>query len=274
MRPQPAKKALDQYYRQEFTYSLDKAEVRRLEDRARIVIRTLRSLSPSAMSLLDIGSGGGQFLQVAKKAGLAVYGIEPSLRLFRRLKKTFGSDVENSDWETFRLKSRAAYDVITVSHVIEHVSSPIKFLEELSLLLNHRGLLYIETPNFDSHLRALEKSAYTFLSPPQHLWVLSANFFRLVLKNSLILSKMRLMKIQTYSYPEHFVGLIRILLRRRNAPYHSNRVGDKTSPQPEAPSLRRFIRYHVFHRCIAPLLHRLLNFRNKGSIVGLYLQKQ
>jgi SAM-dependent methyltransferase len=44
----------------------------------------------------------------------------------------------------------SAFDVVASFHVVEHVSSPVRFVEELARRLKPGGLLVIETPDIGS----------------------------------------------------------------------------------------------------------------------------
>ena len=61
------------------------------------------------------------------------------------------------------------YDVITLSHVIEHVYDPLGLLRSLYRLLKPGGRLWLETPNLDSLGHARFGPAWRGLEPPRHL---------------------------------------------------------------------------------------------------------
>jgi SAM-dependent methyltransferase len=61
------------------------------------------------------------------------------------------------------------FDVITLSHVIEHLHDPVKVLKACHRLLKPTGRLWLETPNIDSlgHRQYMEN--WRGLEPPRHL---------------------------------------------------------------------------------------------------------
>lgn len=61
------------------------------------------------------------------------------------------------------------YDVITMSHVIEHVYDPFELLCQLHRLLKPGGSLWIETPNLASLGHHYFESNWRGLEPPRHL---------------------------------------------------------------------------------------------------------
>lgn len=117
----------------------------------RVPDRWFRNLSrpiPGSNKLLDIGCGDGEFLKLAKSCGWDVCGLEPdsNAALVGRSK---GLHVINAGEEHFD-GEQELFDVITLSHVIEHVHEPLKSLKKCFDLLKPGGFLWLETPNVDS----------------------------------------------------------------------------------------------------------------------------
>lgn len=134
----------------------------------------LRNLPPPPLGggrLLDVGFGNGGFLKKAGEMGWRAEGIDfdPQAVEVARARGLVVSDETVED-----LAARAAhYDVITLSHVIEHVHDPVAFLRSLRLLLNPGGTLWIETPNYKSFGRAYFGRYWRGLEPPRHLVLFS-----------------------------------------------------------------------------------------------------
>jgi predicted SAM-dependent methyltransferase len=61
------------------------------------------------------------------------------------------------------------FDVITLSHVIEHVHEPKQLLQAVHRLLKPGGMVYIDTPNIQSNGAALFKENWRGLETPRHL---------------------------------------------------------------------------------------------------------
>ena len=100
--------------------------------------------------LLDIGSGKGEFLDVAKYYGYDCLGIEPSnnLNIYSRI--NYNVKVLTSAFLDIELNNY--YDVITLNHVLEHISKPKLFIIKIKQLLKDDGCLFIEVPNTNSNL--------------------------------------------------------------------------------------------------------------------------
>jgi 2-polyprenyl-3-methyl-5-hydroxy-6-metoxy-1,4-benzoquinol methylase len=117
--------------------------------------------------LLDIGFGSGDFLYAAQAIGWAVAGIDTDSKVVSNALKR-GLNVQQGNLEVFAAESNA-FDVITLSHVIEHVQEPIPVLEACYRLLKPGGRLWLETPNISSLGRIRFRNNWRGLETPRHL---------------------------------------------------------------------------------------------------------
>lgn len=273
--PLPSLNEIKKYY-SSFTYqpeSLTSPE--KNKKRIKKIIASIKRLNKNGKKLLDIGSGDGEWLNIATKEKLICWGIEPSFPLYQQLKaKKIGKKLFNLTFEEFAKKfSQERFDFIILNHVIEHVRNPKQWLNQIEKILNKNGVVYIETPNLKSHLFHYEKKDYTFLTPPDHLWIFSPSSFETMIKKS----SLKIRKINTYSHPSHFVGIIKRVLRRNQK---SNQFVEKTNHKFSLDNKKLIkknisssIKILIFDQLIAPLLTPLLNFNNRGSILQLFIQK-
>lgn len=117
--------------------------------------------------LLDIGCGNGDFLVNAREAGWLVSGVEPDPKAAHAAQHR-GIDVSVGTIDL--LASRSNYfDAITLSHVIEHVHEPKKLLQAVQRLLKPGGIVYIDTPNIQSHGASEFKQNWRGIETPRHL---------------------------------------------------------------------------------------------------------
>ena len=117
--------------------------------------------------LLDIGCGNGDFLVDAREAGWHVSGVEPDPKAAAAAWKR-DLDVTTGTVDKLAAKS-SCFDVITISHVIEHVHDPIKLLKAAHRLLKPGGVVYIDTPNIGSDGAQLFGKNWRGLETPRHL---------------------------------------------------------------------------------------------------------
>ncbi|MEM9556447.1 MAG: methyltransferase domain-containing protein [Acidobacteriota bacterium] len=117
--------------------------------------------------LLDIGYGGGHLLRLASAAGFEVYGVEVSPHQAARAAPAFGrrlrlvDDSEPLPW--------GAFDVVVLSHVLEHQDDPAALLRRIFDRLVPGGLLYVAVPDLESlHFRLLG-ARWNAINPLAHL---------------------------------------------------------------------------------------------------------
>ncbi len=121
--------------------------------------------------LLDVGCGNGRFLKLASEMGWVVEGIDLD-PIAVETARTLGFSVRCGTIEVLNDASER-YDVITLSHVIEHVYDPLGLLRDLCRLLKPGGVLWLETPNLNSLGHARFGPAWRGLEPPRHLVLLN-----------------------------------------------------------------------------------------------------
>ncbi len=128
-----------------------KRTAREAEARMAFVAPTLRPGS----RILDFGSGSGAFLSLAKQNGHQVMGIEPGEDFATYARDKHGVEVIIAPWQEAKLAD-GQFDVITASHVLEHLREPVSALRQLAQWLSDDGVLYVAVPN------ALAKRDQTF----------------------------------------------------------------------------------------------------------------
>lgn len=122
--------------------------------------------------LLDIGCGSGQFLLRAKSLGWAAEGVDFDPAAVSRARQ-YGLQVYLGTLDDQQLASDS-YDVITMSHVIEHVPDPLQLLSECHRILKPGGRLAALTPNADSIAHRRFRENWFYFDTPRHLQVFNA----------------------------------------------------------------------------------------------------
>lgn len=101
-------------------------------------------------NILDVGCFNGAFLLSVKNVGWNVFGTELSDKATELAKKTTnGGDVRTGELEDISFPE-SFFDVVVLLDVIEHLPNPISTLLEIKRILRNGGLLYFDTPNFNS----------------------------------------------------------------------------------------------------------------------------
>jgi SAM-dependent methyltransferase len=100
-------------------------------------------------SVLEIGSGDGYTLSCFREAGSkSVLGIEPS-HLSRDYAKS-EYDIMSISETVEEFKTNSLFDLMILTHVIEHIYDPLSMLKNLNRNLKDSGHLLIEVPLWES----------------------------------------------------------------------------------------------------------------------------
>ncbi|MEG4939543.1 class I SAM-dependent methyltransferase [Microcoleus sp. F4-D5] len=106
---------------------------------------------PVGKRLLDVGCGGGSIIQVFKKLGVEVAGIEPSSSAAAAAREC-GVDVFTGTVEEYVAEKGTdeKFDVILCSHVLGATPFPAETLDCMRQLLAPNGYIWVAVPNADS----------------------------------------------------------------------------------------------------------------------------
>jgi SAM-dependent methyltransferase len=107
---------------------------------------SLKKLIPeSGGRILDIGTAGGAFLCAAEQYGYQAIGLEPSQYLVEQAQKR-GLTVQQGTIDSNPLEP-AAFDMVCLWDVIEHLAKPKEALARIKFLLKPSGILLINFPD-------------------------------------------------------------------------------------------------------------------------------
>ncbi len=146
--PLPTIKELKTYYSHNYRLDYKKAYIPKpkyIHRAGKTALQRYKFMKDSEIdhgTLLDVGSGGGEFVYLMGKLGFNSQGIEPNIGYSDYAKKEYGCHIKIGELNDIDGK----YDVITLFHVLEHLSSPTLAFEKLYHSLNPKGVLFIEVP--------------------------------------------------------------------------------------------------------------------------------
>ncbi len=115
---------------------------------------------------LDIGCNTGLLLDLLREFGYQTEGIERSPAAADAVAaghRIYRIDIEGAD----DLEGR--FDLITLTHVLEHLRRPVEALKWIGRHLTPEGIAVIEVPNFDDRARPLWGLSYRALELGDHL---------------------------------------------------------------------------------------------------------
>jgi SAM-dependent methyltransferase len=120
----------------------DDATLQKLSDDS--MVKRIQSYKPSGR-LLEIGCAGGVFLDLARRAGFRVRGVEFSADAAQFARDKFALDVHTGDLASARFADDS-FDVIFMGDVLEHIPDPRSTIAEIRRVLAPGGLLVVLCP--------------------------------------------------------------------------------------------------------------------------------
>jgi 2-polyprenyl-3-methyl-5-hydroxy-6-metoxy-1,4-benzoquinol methylase len=128
------------------------------------------SYQPSGR-LLDVGCGVGAFLSAMSDLGWTAEGLDTDPRVVESCRRN-GVHAQVGTLEEANFPSES-FDVVTASHVIEHIYDPVAFLAEVRRVLKVGGQVRLRTPNSDSSSLRRFRENWLGLEVPRHLYLFS-----------------------------------------------------------------------------------------------------
>lgn len=164
--------------------------------------------------VLDVGCGDAAFLQNAKLLGWQTVGTDFDPVVVENA-RTRGLDVRLGTVD----EVEGPFDVITMSHVVEHLHDPVAVLRQCHDLLAPGGLLWIETPNVEALGLRRFGADWRGLEPPRHLVLFSNSSLKRALRETGFVT------VKYTSQPNAVTGIYEMSeqVRRGADPYAAHR---------------------------------------------------
>jgi len=142
-----------------------------LRDHLAFVIEASQMLADDRepIRLLDVGCGGATLLGILRKHGFDVLGFDASPEAATIANADHGVEVVTGTRLQDANFSTAAFDVVTLFHVMEHVPDPHALLAEVRRILDANGRLVLQVPNIESWQFRLLGCRWYGLDVPRHV---------------------------------------------------------------------------------------------------------
>ncbi|MDR0411001.1 MAG: class I SAM-dependent methyltransferase [Treponema sp.] len=136
--------------------------------------------------VLEIGAGYGFFMEACNQRGDKKFDIEGFEIGKFRLDHFVGGIVYNVNVLSDEIPEdlRGKYDCVICMHVLEHISIPVKFLQNIKLLLKDGGTAIFEVPNMNCLLAELSPEYSDFMWLYEHCSYYTADTLRLAFEKS------------------------------------------------------------------------------------------
>jgi len=117
--------------------------------RVNLILKALNALGPFRRTL-DVGCGDGSLSVLLARNSEQVAGIEVSMEACR-IAHSRGVGVARADVENYAFPFQPeSFDVVVAGEVIEHMTDPDEFLQEVARVLKPHGHFILTTPNLAS----------------------------------------------------------------------------------------------------------------------------
>ena len=160
------------------------------------------SITGKPSSLLDYGSGTGEFLRTMQQKGFTVMGLEPSAEAKAQAIKNYNLAIQSPD-ELKNLPSESV-DVITMWHVLEHVHQLKPTLQEVQRVLKKDGHLFVAVPNRNAWEERVYKKNWAAYDVPRHLYHFNSSQILALVKEH----GMNLIKYKAMPFDSFYISLL------------------------------------------------------------------
>lgn len=132
------------------------------------LLNDVHRLRHSTGSMLDFGCSGGYAMSAFKDAGWEVAGVELNEETAADARRRLGATIYRTLAE---VPSDARFDVILLSHVLEHIPDPVALLRVVGHHLSETGIVIVKVPNYGSlTVRHVQRWKSMCFVPGQHIW--------------------------------------------------------------------------------------------------------
>jgi len=167
-------------------------------------------------NVLDVGCGSGGFLDSMQENGWTTFGIEPG-EIAAGLAREKGHQIvcQSATDPLGETLAGQLFDLVLMSHSLEHVHSPTQALANLRPLLKpETGHLIIEVPNLESLLTYWFGELGLAFDTPRHLYMFSPD----TLSKLLVKTGFEARSIRHIARPIQFVRCLRLLSKDHTPP--------------------------------------------------------
>lgn len=178
--------------------------------------------------LLDVGCGHGVNAAMLAQQGWQVSGLDLGPEIVKQARTLLGDRVQVGDLLTVHYPDRS-FDVVLMSHSLEHMYEPRRVLAEARRILDDRGRLVIAVPNAGGLEAAVFGRWWINWDPPRHLY----HFDKTTLLELLDQAGFSPVRVRTGVTPVHFVSsLERMWTHRLHGRLSAKRLIEKVVATP------------------------------------------
>ena len=162
-------------------------------------ITLINNYTSNNKTLLDVGTGTGDFLVAAQKKEWAVLGVEPNKNAAEK-----ASAKNVTVLPTLKSVPDQKFNIITLWHVLEHLPDLNAQITKLMELLEEKGTLIVAVPNYNSYDAKYYGEYWAAYDVPRHLWHFSRTSIDRIFREH----NMKLIKTRPMLFDAFYVSLL------------------------------------------------------------------
>jgi len=176
LHPRPTPRELTEYYPETYYYAPGSDKTSSLEEMYRRAVllghvrfaeRAIHEADEEGI-VLDVGCGGGLFLDMLRRRGHKVAGLDFSIAAAATAWRHHGVPVICGSLSSAPLP-KGSCAAITMYHVLEHLYDPVAYLDAAHELLAPDGRLIVQVPNVSSWQFLIFGEMWNGVDVPRHL---------------------------------------------------------------------------------------------------------
>ena len=150
----------------------------------RLILKLKKHLQNTKQKkLLEVGAAYGFFINIAKLHFNLAIGTEIASEPSRYARENYNIDVRNLDiieWDFDNIK----FDLVCMWDVTEHLHSPNKYLQKLSVNMKKNSIIALTTPDIGSLVARVRKQNWRQIHPPTHVHYFNKKSIETILNNN------------------------------------------------------------------------------------------
>ena len=199
LHPMPDSAEIARFYPADYWWNARKSgTLKKLESiyrkfalRDHIAFITKAAGNRTGLDVLDVGCGSGTLLGLLKHRGFHTTGVDFSAEAAKIAAIENSVDVAVGSLEDAHFPDQA-FDMVTLFHVMEHVSNPRVVLAEVVRVLKPDGVMILQVPNIESWQFKIFGARWYGLDIPRHLIDYSRNsMLKLLADSGFVVTRVR-----------------------------------------------------------------------------------
>lgn len=164
-------------------------------------------ISAKPIRFLEVGCALGYTLFCANLKGWTAIGVEPSMSAVNWIRQNYNLNVVNGTVVEAASHLPNDFDIVLMSHVLEHTLNPVATIKAIYSLLKPGGIVIIYVPNGGGIQARYDFSKWEWTVFPDHLWYFTPTTLRRLLENCNFVVD-QVWTCIGHSNPEHLFKLV------------------------------------------------------------------